>query len=164
MAFEITKTFRLNIGHRTWKQDMRKGFGKEFYDPEIPFNKCANLHGHDICIAVTFESKKLDSQSYVIDTDLIKTPINKLINEIDHSFIADKKDPLFPDLKKIVEKGKLRLFAVDFAPSFEELSRFFFEKVKQILKDAGCAKRIKVKKVKIFSEGLTVQAEYQESK
>lgn len=162
MTYTITKIFKCDAGHRVWTNDMRKGRGKEFYTDNLPYlyNKCANFHGHTILIHITLESETLDEQNYVIDSDLIKVPFKKIIDEINHSFIIDKNDPVFEDFKKICEKEKLTLYIVDFSPSFEALARYFYEQISRIIKDSGLESEIKVKEVKVKGEYMTVEGGY----
>ncbi|AQQ66272.1 hypothetical protein Mag101_00360 [Microbulbifer agarilyticus] len=162
MAYKITKTFKLDMGHRTWSQDMRKGRGKEFYtdDMPYPYNKCANLHGHSLLVSVTLTSDTVDQQNFVMDTDLFKAPFQKIIDQMDHSFIIDKHDPLFPDIKNIVEKDNLRLYVVDFSPSFEGLSKYFFECMCEIIGRTEHAEDIEVSEVTVTGEHMAVEARY----
>jgi 6-pyruvoyltetrahydropterin/6-carboxytetrahydropterin synthase len=164
MAYTITKVFKIDVGHRTWTQDMRKGRGKEFYSESLPYpyNKCANIHGHSLLIYITLESDTLDEQNFVMDTDLIKVPVGRIIEKMDHSFIIDKNDPLFEDIKKIIEKENLRLYIVDFSPSFEALAKYFYDEVKKIIQETPYKSEIRVKQVKITGEHMTVEATYSE--
>lgn len=161
MKYTITKIFKLDVGHRTWTQDMRKGRGKEFYDRSVPYNKCANLHGHSLLISITLGSNTLDEQNFVMDTDLIKVPIKEIIDKMDHSFIVDKNDPLYGDIKAMCEKDNLRIYTVDFSPTFEALARYFYDITAKTLGKAGYNKDIKVKKVEITGEHMTVVASYE---
>ncbi|WP_020411351.1 6-pyruvoyl trahydropterin synthase family protein [Microbulbifer variabilis] len=162
MAYQITKTFKLDMGHRTWNQDMRKGRGKEFYSDDMPYpyNKCANLHGHSLLVSVTLSSDTVDRQNFVMDTDLFKAPFQKIIDQMDHSFIVDSNDPLYPDIKKIVEKGNLRLYVVDFSPSFEGLAKYFYGCMKDIIGSTEHGEEIEVHEVTVTGEHMTVEAKY----
>jgi 6-pyruvoyltetrahydropterin/6-carboxytetrahydropterin synthase len=81
---------------------------------------------------------------------------------MDHSFIIDKNDPLFEDIKKIIEKENLRLYIVDFSPSFEALAKYFYDEVKKIIQETPYKSEIRVKQVKITGEHMTVEATYSE--
>ncbi len=164
MTFSITKVFKLDMGHRTWTQDMRKGRGKEFYHPGLPYpvNKCANIHGHSLCVTITLESETLDEQNFVIDTDLIKVPFGKIIDEMDHAFVMDKNDVLFDEMKQLLAKENLRLFVVDFSPSFEALAEFFYKELKKIIHHGNYQDLLSIKEVKVSGEHTTVEASYRE--
>lgn len=162
MSYTITKVFKLDMGHRTWTQDMRIGRGKEHYSTNLPYsyNKCANFHGHSLLIHITLTSHTLDEQNFVIDTDLIKIPFNKIIHEMDHSFIMDENDPLFNDFNKLIKKENLKLFIVDFSPSFEALSEYFYKRLSTIIEQLSCSQDLKATQVKITGEHMTVEAIY----
>ncbi|QBR82931.1 6-carboxy-5,6,7,8-tetrahydropterin synthase [Legionella israelensis] len=163
MSYRITKLFKLDMGHRTWSQDMRKGRGKEFYmaDSPYPYNKCANIHGHSLIISITLGSNTLDQQNFVMDTDLFKIPFQKrIIDQMDHSFVIDKNDPLFNDFKTIASKDNLRLYVVDFSPSFEALAEFFFNCMNDIIKEVSLEKEINIIEAKVTGEHMTVEAVY----
>lgn len=165
MSYCITKVFKLDMGHRTWSQDMRTGRGKQYYSEKLPYpyNKCANIHGHSLIISLTLESDTLDRQNFVMDTDLFKVPFQeRVIDKMDHAFILDKNDPLFKKFAEIAGENNLRLYVVDFSPSFEALAEYFFNQMKKIIAESDLDDVIKVISSKVTGEHMTVEASYSE--
>ncbi len=162
--YTITTVYKLDIGHRTWSKDIRHCRGKEFYQDSLAPSKCANIHGHSILVSTTLESETLDEQNCVMDTDLIKAAFRRVVNELDHAFIMDKNDPLFEDMKGLIAKENLRLYVVDFSPSFEALAKHLFEKMKALMSEHGYDKVLKMKEIKISGENMTIAATYREER
>ena len=161
MKWEISKTFRFEAGHRVWKQNLTYGRGAEFTrNIEAPQNKCVNLHGHSYVLEVTVSSDTLSEQDMVMDFYHIKNALKELIDTIDHSFIIDRDDPMFGELKEIAEKyGALKIFPVDFCPTAEALARFFYDFLVERLKEARLLGEVQVVKVVLW-ETATSKAEY----
>lgn len=141
---------------------MRKGRGKEFYSEDIPYpyNKCANLHGHSLLVSVHLASPTVDQQNFVVDTDLFKVPFQKIIDQMDHAFVIDKNDPLFSDIEAIVKKDNLRLYVVDFSPSFEGLAKYFYECMENIINNSEFKEEVRIHKTTVTGEHMTVEASY----
>jgi len=105
VKWHISKVFRFEAGHRVWKQNLTYGRGADFtVGKEIPVNKCVNLHGHSYVLEVVLGSDTLSEQDMVIDFYHVKNALKELIDTIDHSFIIDKADPMYPELKELAEK------------------------------------------------------------
>ncbi|SHK35641.1 6-pyruvoyl trahydropterin synthase family protein [Thermocrinis minervae] len=157
----ISKTFRFEAGHRVWKQNLTMGRGSVF-TKEIPQNKCINLHGHSYVLEVYLGSDTLSQQEMVMDFYHLKNALKDLIEEIDHSFIIDVHDPIYPELKAVAEKyGAFKIFPVEFCPTAEALAKFFYDFLKEKLKEAGLLEEVKVVKVVLW-ETATSKAEYSE--
>jgi 6-pyruvoyl-tetrahydropterin synthase len=164
LKWQISKTFRFEAGHRVWKQNLTHGRGSNFsLGKEIPVNKCVNLHGHSYVLEVVLGSDSLSEQDMVIDFYHVKNALKDLIDTIDHSFIIDVNDPMYPELKQLAEKyGALKIFPVDFCPTAEALAKFFYDFLKQKLKEANLLEEVKVIKVVLW-ETATSKAEYSEN-
>ncbi len=161
MSFEITKTFRFEAGHRVWKQDLSKSRGS-ILSKEVSQNKCVNLHGHSYVLEVSLRSDILDEQDMVMDFYHVKNALKDLVdNQLDHSFIIDKNDPIYEKLLDISSNNCLKLFVVDFCPTAEALSKFIFEFLKQKLSEANLLGVVKVSKVVLW-ETATSKADYRE--
>jgi 6-pyruvoyltetrahydropterin/6-carboxytetrahydropterin synthase len=157
MKYEITKRFKFEAGHRVWKQNLLSGKGAKLLN-EIPPNPCLNIHGHSYKVEITIGSDKLNEQEMVIDFYHIKAALKDLIdNQLDHSFIIDKNDPLYPKFKE--HFGFLKLTEVDFCPTAEALAKYIYDYATQKLKEADLLEDIKVVKVVIW-ETETGKAEY----
>ncbi len=158
MKYEITKRFKFEAGHRVWKQNLLSGKGSKFLENEIPPNPCLNIHGHSYKVEVTVGSNRLNEQEMVIDFYHIKAALKDLIdNQLDHSFIIDKNDPLYPTFKE--HFGFLKLTVVDFCPTAEALAKYIYDFLTKKLKEAELLGEIKVVKVVIW-ETETGKAEY----
>ncbi len=158
MRYEITKRFKFEAGHRVWKQNLMSGKGAKLMGKEIPPNPCLNIHGHSYKVEVTVGSDTLNEQEMVIDFYHIKAALKDLIdNQIDHSFIIDKNDPLFLTFKE--HFGFLKLFVVDFCPTAEAIARFIYEFLEKKLEEAGLLEDIKVVSVTVW-ETETGKATY----
>ncbi|MCS6875717.1 MAG: 6-carboxytetrahydropterin synthase [Aquificaceae bacterium] len=161
MKWQITKTFRFEAGHRVWKQNLTCGRGAELtMGKEVPVNKCINLHGHSYVLEVTLGSEELSEQYMVMDFYHLKNALKELIEEIDHSFIIDRQDPMFEELRQVAEKyGAFKVYPVDFCPTAEALAKFFYDYVSQKLSQVGLLGDVKVVKVVLW-ETATSKAEY----
>lgn len=90
--WKIDKEFNLSYGHRVWTQTLNGEYADDL--------KCAcrHLHGHEGKVQVFLESDSLDSTGMVTDFRHLEW-LKKWINQnIDHQFVIDKNDPLFPVL------------------------------------------------------------------
>ncbi len=159
MKWFITKTFKFEAGHRVWKQNLTHGRGSQFTKKDIQ-NKCVNLHGHSYKLEVALGSNVLSEQDMVMDFYHVKSALKDLIEEIDHSFIIDKSDPMHDDLKKVAEKyGAFKIFSVDFCPTAEALAKFFYDFLEKRLGEAGLLREVSVVSVTLW-ETPTSKAEY----
>ena len=161
MKWEISKTFRFEAGHRVWKQNLTHGRGAEFTrSAGVPQNKCVNLHGHSYVLEVTVGSDVLSEQDMVMDFYHVKNALKDLIDEIDHSFIIDVSDPMYPELRDVAQKfGAMKIFPVDFCPTAEALAKFFYDHLTKKLEEVGLLGEVKVVKVVLW-ETATSKAEY----
>lgn len=160
MPYTIKQTIRLEMGHRTWTHDMRTSRGgSELYTPELVANKCANLHGHTIFVSVTLSGDSLDEQYFLLDTDLLENAFRPILDEVDHAFVVDRKDPLYEDIAAVARKGGLKLCTVDFSPTVEALVRHFYDRLQSVIQEKGLADQLRIKEMKVLGE-QTVEATY----
>jgi len=159
MKFQITKIYRFEAGHRVWNQDLSKGRGARLSGEACPpENKCRHLHGHSYTVEITIGSDTLDADM-VMDFYHLKSAVRELIDyRLDHSFIVDKNDPLFPRLEEMAKEFGLKLFVVDFVPTAERLAEFIFNYLQERFKEAG-VNEVKVVKVGLW-ETATSKAEF----
>ena len=88
----IDKTFEFCYGHRVWTQTLDSRFADDL--------KCAcrHLHGHEGKVQVFLEGETLNPQGMVTDFRHLEW-LKKWLNQyVDHQFIIDRNDPLFPVL------------------------------------------------------------------
>lgn len=88
---------------------------------------CANLHGHNWTVVVTVRTEKLDSLGIAIDFRKLKTEVDKVIEEFDHTNLNTLK------------------YFTSSSPTSENLSKFIFEKLSLAINN----KNAKVNKVLI---------------
>ncbi len=93
MKWNISKEFDFCYGHRVWSQKLNSKFS---IDDSLV---CRHLHGHQGKIKIYLEANEL-RDSMVTDFKHLNW-FKEFINEtIDHKFILDINDPLFPNLLK----------------------------------------------------------------
>ncbi len=157
--FEITKVYRFEAGHRVWNQNLAEGRGSELSGKACPpENKCRHLHGHSYIVEITIGSDTLDADM-VMDFYHLKSAVKDLIDyKLDHSFIVDENDPLFPQLKKMAEEFGLKLFVVDFVPTAERLAEFIYNYLRKKFEEAQ-VKDVEVVSVTVW-ETATSKATY----
>jgi len=159
--YQITKTYRFEAGHRVWNQNLAEGRGAQLSGNACPpENKCRHIHGHSYMVEITIGSDTLDADM-VMDFYHLKSAVKELIDyKLDHSFIIDKNDPLYPEMKSLADKFGLKLFEVDFVPTAERLAEFIFKYLRRKFEEAG-VKEVAVVKVALW-ETATSKAEYSE--
>ncbi len=155
----ISKVFRFEAGHRVWKQNLSISRGTEL-GTDCVENKCINLHGHSYEIEVELCSDTLDNQDMVMDFHHLKSALNPLIDQFDHSFIIDKNDPLFGAFKKLNEDFGLKLTIVDFCPTAEALAKYIYDYTVDKFNQAGILKDVYIKGVVVW-ETKTSKAKYE---
>lgn len=91
MKWNISKQFDFCYGHRVWSQELNKEFALD------DCLMCRHLHGHQGKIIVHLESEILVN-GMVTDFKHLNWFKKFLDDTIDHKFIVDINDPLFPTL------------------------------------------------------------------
>lgn len=153
MPYTITKIFKVDIAERHWSKLQENVRGKELYEPHHT-NPEHNIHGHTLFIHVTLESDSLDDGGFVLDTDVIKSLFTESIfGQLDHSFILPKDDPIFQSMKSLIKNQDLKLYEVDFIPTFENLSKHIYEQCKKIL-EQNKLENIRIKKILIKTRSI----------
>ena len=90
--------------------------------------KCQYLHGHNADAVITLESESLDGRGMVADFTDIKSVVKEwLDNELDHTLLLSREDPLLP----LLEAAGERVFVMDDNPTAENIARLIFEFVAQ---------------------------------
>ena len=90
--------------------------------------KCQYLHGHNADAVITLESESLDARGMVADFTDIKSVVKEwLDNELDHTLLLSREDPLLP----LLEAAGERVFVMDDNPTAENIARLIFEFVAQ---------------------------------
>jgi 6-pyruvoyltetrahydropterin/6-carboxytetrahydropterin synthase len=91
MKWQISKQFDFCYGHRVWSQELNTEFSLD------DCLMCRHLHGHQGKVVVHLESSKLKN-GMVTDFKHLNWFKKFLDDTIDHKFIVDINDPLFPTL------------------------------------------------------------------
>lgn len=88
--------------------------------------KCRHLHGHNARAVITLEDDALDEQGMLVDFQELRDAVESWIDdELDHTMILWRDDPLVPLLRQAGE----RILVVDWNPTAELLARMIFERV-----------------------------------
>ena len=91
MKWQISKQFDFCYGHRVWSQELNKEYALD------ECMMCRHLHGHQGKILVHLESDTLVN-GMVTDFKHLNWFKKFLDDVVDHKFIIDINDPLFPTL------------------------------------------------------------------
>lgn len=158
--YKIGKQFDFCYGHRVWSQTLNPEFSMD------SCLKCRHLHGHQGNIWIGLEASVLH-QGMVTDFKHLNWFKKWLDDVLDHKFIMDINDPLFPTLvpspeglKEVpvlwfdqgygvvdlsqyehVESEVVEMLEgmvfVQFVPTSENLSRWLFDLVQERMKPLG---------------------------
>ena len=83
--------------------------------------KCERLHGHNYKVFVTASGSTLDEGGMLVDFDILKAALRKVIQEVDHTSLNDH--PAFSD-------GN---------PSAERIAQFIYQKMAGLMPQARLA-------------------------
>lgn len=121
----ITKEYRFCAAHRLMHH---KG-------------RCANIHGHNYVVRVTVDRfDTIDEETgMVADFSEVRDILSRVFDPYDHSIILNEKDPI---LKKVRELGDFRLHSFPGEPTAENMCRFFFHLVEELLYEKDLSLRI----------------------
>lgn len=102
--FSVKKVFEIAYAHRL-----------------LDYNgKCENLHGHNGIVEIIVETVKLDDMSMVMDFVELKNKAGRWLNDnLDHTVILSKKDPL----AKILKEQNQKMFLTDENPTAEIIAK-----------------------------------------
>jgi len=167
MKWQISKQFDFCYGHRVWSQELNTEYSLD------DCLMCRHLHGHQGKVLVHMESENLEN-GMVTDFKHLNWFKKFLDDTIDHKFIIDINDPLFPtllphykDKKNLVEMKENYLIPdlnlvkneevqiremyegfiiVDFVPTSENLSAWLLKIVQKKMARIG----IKVSHLEYF--------------
>ncbi len=113
---EISRIFEFDAGHRIPNHN----------------SECRNIHGHRYKLELTLQGKILEKEGashegMVLDFGDIKTITNKIIDQIDHSFIVYEKDDKMLNFLKSSDSKYTILPCI---PTVENIAQYFLEKLK----------------------------------
>jgi 6-pyruvoyltetrahydropterin/6-carboxytetrahydropterin synthase len=132
---KIAKEYSWEMGHR------------------LPFHegKCKNLHGHSYKCMVELNGEP-DKNGMVLDYYDMKTIIQPIIDELDHSFMVYSEDK---EVIEFLDKINSRNVVVDFQSTAENICLFLLKKIKE----ANLPGNIKSIKVKVLETENTYAEE-----
>lgn len=138
----ITKELEIDMGHRLPNHK----------------SKCKNLHGHRYKIEVGVEGEIITTngvsgEGMIIDFDDIKKVLMILDKKFDHGFMMYNKDPFVKIFKSLEDQ---KIIYVDFLPTAENISKYFFDLLKPELEK----RKVKIKYLKLW-ETPTSTATYE---
>lgn len=108
--YRVTKSISFCYGHRLL---------------DYP-GKCAHLHGHNAKAIITLAGEKLDKLGMLFDFNEIKASVKNWIDEeIDHTMLLYKKDPIIP----ILEQQGERFMVTEQNPTAEHIAKLIFDRV-----------------------------------
>ena len=97
--------------------------------------KCANIHGHRWKVEVFIKKDQLKEEGMqrgmIVDFKDLKKDVKGMLDFYDHSLIIEK-DTLKPATKQCLSDEDFRIIEVDFRPTAECFSKFFYDEVKRI--------------------------------
>ena len=95
--------------------------------------KCRNIHGHrwKVVAVIKADSLKEDPQQrgMIVDFGELKKDLKRIVNELDHALIIEKGSLRSKTLDALAEE-KLKLITLDFRPTAENFSKYFYEQIK----------------------------------
>jgi len=105
--------------------------------------KCKNIHGHRwrvvIEIGSTTLQKEGQTQGMIVDFSNLKQDLKEETDYFDHSLIMETGS-LKPDTLTALKEEGFLLVAVNFRPTAEEFSKYFYERMSQRGYDVKTAK------------------------
>ena len=97
--------------------------------------KCSNIHGHRwrVVIGTTAESLQdtVHLEGMVTDFKDLKSDLNEVVDALDHTLIYEKGS-LSEELEKLLKQEGFELSAMEFRPTAEKFSKYFYELMKEI--------------------------------
>ncbi len=112
---QITRIFEFDAGHRIPNHS----------------SECRNIHGHRYKLELTLEGEILETigqshEGMVIDFADIKLITNKIIDEVDHSFLVYEQDNAMLDFLK---NSNSKYTIIKDIPTVENIAQFLLEKL-----------------------------------
>lgn len=90
-------------------------------------SKCKHLHGHRYVVEITASAEALDEKGFVVDFGVLKRGLGQWIDtNLDHNTIYQAGDAPMERARVFFERER-RWFAMDCAPTAENLARMLFE-------------------------------------
>ncbi|MCP4395774.1 MAG: 6-carboxytetrahydropterin synthase [bacterium] len=108
--YRVTKSISFCYGHRLL---------------DYP-GKCGHLHGHNARAIIILEGENLDELGMLVDFNEIKNHVKHWVdNEIDHTMLLHRRDPMIPLLQHAGE----RFYVTEENPTAEHIAKMIFDHV-----------------------------------
>ena len=95
--------------------------------------KCSNIHGHRWRVVIGTRAESLQEnvhlEGMVTDFRDLKSDLSEVVELLDHTLIYEK-DSLGSELKELLQKEGFELTEVEFRPTAENFSKYFYDLMK----------------------------------
>ncbi len=95
--------------------------------------KCSNIHGHRWRVIIEIKSPTLKSEKQlngmIVDFSQLKKDIKEETDQLDHALIIEK-NTLKPKTLEALQEESFNIVQLEFRPTAENMSKFFFDKMK----------------------------------
>ncbi len=99
--------------------------------------KCRNIHGHRWKVQIEIAGEDLQEGGMVVDFTDVKKDLKDMADYLDHCLIIERGSLKEVTYQALVEED-FRIVEVDFRPTAEHFSRYFYE---EMTKKGYCVKR-----------------------
>ncbi|WMJ89709.1 6-pyruvoyl trahydropterin synthase family protein [Anaerocolumna sp. MB42-C2] len=94
--------------------------------------RCRNIHGHRWRVIIEVKSLTLQSEKQsegmIVDFAQLKEDIKEEVDFLDHALIIERNTLKISTYEALQEEG-FRLIELDFRPTAERLSKYFYDKL-----------------------------------
>ncbi|MFY8001955.1 MAG: 6-pyruvoyl trahydropterin synthase family protein [Candidatus Kapaibacteriota bacterium] len=116
---------------------MKTRIAKEFHwemAHRLPLHAggCQNVHGHSYKLWVELEGEP-DSHGMVMDYYDLKTIVEPLVKQLDHSFLCDRSDEL---MMRFFHENTLKVNYVDFPTTAENIAVYLLKHITTRLRES----------------------------
>jgi 6-pyruvoyltetrahydropterin/6-carboxytetrahydropterin synthase len=87
--------------------------------------RCSRIHGHSWSITLTFASKELDENGFVVDFGELHYLGDWIDENLDHATVVCKSDPRIEEIRALAQSGLLKITEVEHA-SCEGIAEHLF--------------------------------------
>lgn len=98
--------------------------------------KCSNIHGHRWRVIVTIGSEHIEqngqngqNRGMIVDFSDLKHDLKREVDFLDHALIIEK-NTLKPTTYQALEEEGFKIISMDFRPTAENFSKYFYDKMK----------------------------------
>lgn len=91
--------------------------------------KCRNIHGHRWKVVIEVKGDKLNDQGFIMDFGEIKMHLKELVSLYDHALLIERRSMDKEKLEWL--KQEHHVIELDFIPTAENLSQYFYQKLKE---------------------------------